>query len=100
MGVADGVILKAIGANLRKARLAAGLTQEGGAELVEIHWKTLGYMEAGKRDFGTKSLAKLILVLKVSPEVIFEGVHFQPAAGDKLVRKATVRKRRASRKAV
>lgn len=52
-------ILRSIGANLRKARLAANLTQEGLAEMADIHWKTLGYIESGKRDFGVTILIRL-----------------------------------------
>ena len=58
----DAQILRRIGLNIRQAREAAGLTQEGLAELIDIHPKTLGYIESGKRDFGVTHLARLFLL--------------------------------------
>lgn len=72
------------------------MTQEGLSELVGIHWKTLGYIEAGKRDSGVTNFTKLVLTLKVSPEQILQGLRLEPSTHDAIIKKATSRKRRRS----
>ena len=89
----DNQILRSIGANIRKARCAAKLTQEGLAEMADIHWKTLGYIESGKRDFGVTILTRLALCLRVSANQLLDGVEFQQNKRLHLVAKATARKR-------
>jgi DNA-binding XRE family transcriptional regulator len=85
-------ILKIIGANIRKARLTAGFTQESLAEILGIHWKTVGYIEAGKRDFGASILTMIILRLKLPPDALTEGM--PPVQGIGLILRATRRKRK------
>jgi transcriptional regulator with XRE-family HTH domain len=87
-------ILKVIGANIRKARLQKGMTQEGLAEVLGIHWKTLGYIEAGKRDFGASTLTLIVMRLKVPSTLLFEGLPQLNNADLALVLKATARKRK------
>jgi DNA-binding XRE family transcriptional regulator len=91
--VTDNQILRSIGANIRKARCAAKLTQEGLAEMADIHWKTLGYIESGKRDFGVTILTRLALCLSVSGNQLLDGVEFQQNKRLHLLAKATARKR-------
>jgi transcriptional regulator with XRE-family HTH domain len=91
--VTDDQILTLIGANIRKARFAAKLTQESLAEMSDIHWKTLGYIEAGKRDFGVTILTRLALCLGVSGTQLLEGIEPQQTKRLRLLAKATARKR-------
>ena len=81
--------------NIRRARLAANLTQEGLAEMADIHWKTLGYIEAGKRDFGVTILTRLVLCLDVTGDELWKGAESNPTNQSRLVAKATTRKRKA-----
>ena len=87
--------MRLIGANIRKARHVAKLTQEGLAEMADIHWKTLGYIESGKRDFGVTILTRLALCLDVSGDQLLEGIETQQPTRLKLLAKATARKRSA-----
>ena len=90
----DDQILCAIGANIRKARIAANLTQEGLAEMADIHWKTLGYIEAGRRDFGVTIFSRITLCLNVTGNKLLDGVEMKPSAQLHVIAKATARKRR------
>lgn len=69
------------------------MTQEGLAELVDIHWKTVGYIEGGKRDFGAATLARIALVLKMPFNRVLEGVELANDPHLKVIGKATARKR-------
>lgn len=84
-----------IGENIRKARTAAHLTQEGLAEMADIHWKTLGYIESGKRDFGVTILTRLALCLDISGERLWDGLETGATKRIRLVAKATARKRKS-----
>jgi DNA-binding XRE family transcriptional regulator len=90
----DAQILRVIGENIRNARTAAHLTQEGLAEMADIHWKTLGYIESGKRDFGVTILTRLALCLGLSGHQVWKGIESKATERMKLVAKATARKRR------
>jgi DNA-binding XRE family transcriptional regulator len=90
-------ILAAIGSNIRRSRVQANLTQEGLAEQVGIHWKTLGYIEAGKRDFGASVLVKIALTLKLTTDDLFHGVSLDKRI-TALIAKATRRKHAAKSK--
>lgn len=86
-------ILKRIGLNLRKAREQSNLTQEGLAELAGIHWKTVGYIEGGKRDFGSATLARIVLILKIPFNHVLEGIELERSHPVEIITKATARKR-------
>ena len=88
-------ILKIIGANIRKARLKANITQEGLAEMIDIHWKTLSYIETGKRDFGASILAKIALALKIPSDQVLDGISLS-RENMAVVAKATKRKKAIS----
>ena len=90
----DAQILLVIGKNIRKARIAADLTQEGLAEMAEIHWKTLGYIESGKRDFGVTILTRLAVCLNISGDQFWKGVEMKQTKRLQVLAKATARKRR------
>jgi transcriptional regulator with XRE-family HTH domain len=87
-------ILRVIGENIRKERLRRGMTQESLAEVLGIHWKTLGYIEAGKRDFGASTLAIIVARLKISSGVLFQGLPKMDDAELTMILQATARKRK------
>lgn len=66
--------LEACAANLRRAREAAGLTQERLAELADLHMTDVGRIERGERDPGVRTVARLARGLGVKPGDLFEGV--------------------------
>ena len=88
--------LQAIGRNVQAARRGCGLTQECLAELVGIHWKTLGNIERGKYPFSVATFARLCQHLEVSPERLLEGVPAPDARRAVRIKKALARKRRAA----
>jgi transcriptional regulator with XRE-family HTH domain len=92
--VKRGQILRIIGDNIRKERLRRRMTQEGLAEVLGIHWKTLGYIEAGKRDFGASTLAMIIARLKVPSSALFQGLPKMDDAEITVILQATARKRK------
>ncbi len=73
--------------------MTANLTQEGLAEMADIHWKTLGYIEAGKRDFGVTTLTRLAGCLNISGNEFWKGVEMGRSSQLNVVVKATARKR-------
>jgi len=85
--------MRLLGQNIRKARLAANLTQESLAEMADIHWKTLGYIESGKRDFGVTILTRLAICLNVSGDQFWKGMEMKPSHRVRGLAKATARKR-------
>ena len=72
------------------------MTQEGLAEMAEIHWKTLGYVESGKRDFGVTILARLAACLRVSGDQLLAGIEIKDDKRLKAVALATAPKRKRS----
>jgi len=69
------------------------MTQESLAERVGIHWKTLGYIESGKRDFGVSILARIASILPGLAEQMFKGIKID-SKNERIVEKATKRKRK------
>ena len=88
--------LQTIGRNVQNARRMLGLTQECLAELVGIHWKTLGNIERGKYPFSVTTFTRLCQHLEVSPERLLEGIPAPDARRSGRIKKALARKRRAS----
>lgn len=66
--------LQAFAANLRRAREAAGLSQERLAELADLHMTDVGRIERAERDPGVRTVAKLAKGLGVKSGELFEGV--------------------------
>jgi transcriptional regulator with XRE-family HTH domain len=87
-------ILRLIGTNIRKARHAAHLSQEGLAEMADIHWKTLGYIESGQRDFGVTIFTRLALCLDISGNQLLDGLETKRSKRLQVLAKTTARKRR------
>jgi DNA-binding XRE family transcriptional regulator len=94
--VRDEQILKLIGENIRSARLEANLTQEGLAEMAGIHWKTIGYIETGKRALGILSFARIVQCLGGGANRFFDGLPPMDAKKKEAALKALVRKRKPS----
>ncbi|OGV45646.1 MAG: hypothetical protein A2X46_15035 [Lentisphaerae bacterium GWF2_57_35] len=86
-----------IGRNIREARLRAGMTQECLAELANLHWKTLSYIERGKHPFSIVTFVRLVQYLKTSPSRLLEGSDQLDEKRLKRVTKALARKRQPKR---
>jgi transcriptional regulator with XRE-family HTH domain len=65
--------LKVLGANVRRERVAAGLTQERLAELAELNIRTLQSIEAGELNVLVTTTMRLRLALKCSWESLMVG---------------------------
>lgn len=63
--------LKALGANLRRARVAAGLTQEKLAELSELNPRTVQKIEAGETNILVTTAYRLCRACKCSLDDLF-----------------------------
>lgn len=83
-----------IGANVRKARLQANLTQACLAELVGVQWQTISYLEKGKYPYPVMRLARLSQALDVSPNRLFDGLPEPDRREMDKIKKALVRKRK------
>ena len=87
-------MLRRIGTNVRQARLSAGLTQECLAELVGIHWKTLGGIERGLFPMAVTSFVRIAQHLRVSTDSLLHGIEQPDAKRAATIRKALARVRR------
>jgi len=70
------------------------MTQECLAELVGVHWKTLGRIERGEFPFATTTLARLTQYLQVSPNRLLDGLAEPDLKRMTRIGKALARKRR------
>lgn len=66
------------GRNLARAREAAGHTQEGLADLAELHRTAVGQLERGERIPRADTVVKLAGALRVGPEVLLAGLVWVP----------------------
>ena len=87
-------ILRAIGKNVKTARLKAGLTQECVAELVGVHWQTLSYLESGKFPFSIVTFVRLTHALDISANRLLDGVPEPDIRRIARIKKAKARQRR------
>ncbi len=69
----DKAILAALGANLKQARLARGLTQEKLAEHMDVEARTIQMFEAGDRNISVPKLVRLQAILSCSWERLLPG---------------------------
>lgn len=63
----EGDLQRAVGHNLRRIRLARGLTQETMAEELAWHRTYVGAVERGERNLTLRSVERLARVLDVDP---------------------------------
>ncbi|HEX5990031.1 MAG TPA: helix-turn-helix transcriptional regulator [Solirubrobacterales bacterium] len=68
---------KRFGANLRRARRDAGLSQGELSRRSEVHRTQISNMEVGKRLPRLDTLLKLIGALEIPAAVLFEGMTWQ-----------------------
>lgn len=69
---------RTIGANLKRCRSAAGLTQEQLGHLAALHPTYISLLERGERNPGFEILAKLIGALEIEANDLYEGVVWIP----------------------
>ena len=62
-----GTIYKKVGENIRKVRKSKGMTQEQLAEVSRLDPKSIIAMESGNRNPTLKTLHRIALALKVTP---------------------------------
>lgn len=91
-------MLRLIGRHVRDARLKSNLTQECLAELVGVHWKTIGNIERGNFPIKLTTFARLAQFLETSPNRLLDG--FEPPDPQRTARikKALARKRAPSKR--
>ena len=68
------------GANLRRHRKAAGLSQENTAVLASLHRTAVGQLERGERVARADTIAKLAGALEIDPGKLFEGIVWETGA--------------------
>ena len=90
----DRQILRCIGKNVQTARLQAGLTQECLAELVGVHWKTLGRIERGLFPFAVTHFVRIAQHLEIGADRLLEGIAPPDLKRTTAIRKALPRRRR------
>jgi DNA-binding XRE family transcriptional regulator len=86
-------MLRLIGRNFREARLKANLTQECLAELVGVHWKTIGHIERGSYPVALTTFARLSQFLETSPNRLLDGLDSPDLQRAAQIKKAMARKR-------
>ena len=91
----DRELLKLIGKKIQKARFAADMTQECLAELVGIHWKTVGRIERGEFHFAVTHFVRLMQHLDLPIDALLEGLPAPDLKRSSAIRKAMGRKRAA-----
>ena len=72
-------IAKTFGENLSRAREKAGLSQEELGLHADLHRTEISQLERGLRVPRIDTLVKLATCLDVTPEVLLDGIKWQPA---------------------
>jgi transcriptional regulator with XRE-family HTH domain len=67
-----------IGANLRRERRRAGMTQEELAARAGLHRTAIGLLEQGHRVARADTLVQLAGALSISPAAFFDGIYWTP----------------------
>ena len=94
----DDDILPIIGRNIAAARIRADMTQECLAELVGVHWKTIGSIERGRYPFAVTTFIRIAQRLGISLNRLIDGVQDDADEGSARTAKALKRKRKAPTK--
>jgi len=68
--------------NLRRAREAAGISQEVLAERCEVHRTEVSLLERGGREPRLGTMVKLAVALGTTPEALCAGIGWDPKARD------------------
>jgi transcriptional regulator with XRE-family HTH domain len=76
---------KRFGENLLRVRQARRLSQESLAELAGIGRDQISIIENGRRKPGVETVVRLAGALEVSTESLFEGIRWDPRAGEFVV---------------
>jgi DNA-binding XRE family transcriptional regulator len=92
--VTDRQILRQIGENVKAARLKANLTQECLAELANVHWQTVSYIENGKFMSSIVTFFKISQALTTSPNRLLEGLPEPDKRQMERIKKVLARKRK------
>ncbi len=71
--MSEYVELKIFGQQVRKLRLAKGLSQEKLAELAGLHRNYVGGIERGERNVALLNILRLARALEVLPSELLEG---------------------------
>ena len=95
----DRQILRVIAENVKKARLAANVTQECLAEMVGVHWQTISYLEKGRYPFSVTNFIRICHALDVSPNQLIAGLPEPDRKRLESIKKALARKRKPKGKA-
>lgn len=90
----DSQILRVIADNVRKARLAADITQECLAEMVGVHWQTISYLEKGRHPFSITNFIRICQALDLSPNQLTAGLPDPDRKRLANIKKALTRKRK------
>jgi transcriptional regulator with XRE-family HTH domain len=69
-----------VGANLRRERRRAGMTQEELAARAALHRTAIGLLEQGHRMPRADTLLQLAGALSISPAAFFHGIYWTPSA--------------------
>ncbi len=73
-------VAQRFGANLKRHRRLADLSQDEVAVQASLHRTEISYPERGLRLARIDTIAKLAAVLEVDPGELFEGIAWQPGA--------------------
>lgn len=76
----SGEVAGRFGANLRRHRRRAGLSQEETAVRASLHRTAVGMLERGERLARADTIAKLAGALEVDPGKFFEGIVWETGA--------------------
>ncbi len=86
-------MLRLIGRRVREARLKSDMTQECLAELVGVHWKTIGHIERGSYPIALTTIARLSQFLEISPNRLLDNLGSPDLKRTAQIKKAMARKR-------
>jgi DNA-binding XRE family transcriptional regulator len=98
--VTNQQLLRTIGVRVREARLKANMTQECLAELVGVHWKTVGHIERGSYPVALTTFVRLSQFLEISPNRLLDGLGDPDLRRTAQIKKAMARKRAPAKREV